>query len=608
MKTRVADYIAKFIYEKGIKDVFLLSGGGIMNLTDGLVCNKNLNYYCMHHEQAISMAIEAYGRLTNNLGVGYFTTGPGATNALTGLAGAWLDSSPCLFISGQAKRKEAVYKQNIPGLRQVGVQEINILPIVEPITKYAAFIDNPDDIRYHLEKAFYLAKKARPGPVWLDIPADVQGAIIDSDNLRSFQPSEDAPEKPVLHKKDVNEIVRLIGSSSRPVILIGQGVRIAGAGADLLKFVERHSIPVITTFLGIDVIENNHPCYVGRIGIKGTRAGNLAMQNADLLISIGTSLPIAEIGYEYDQFARDAKKIVVDIDLTSHKKKTIKIDKLVEADAKDFLKKLDSLLSERDKKSKSKQLAFGEWLSKCISWRKKYPVCLPEYERLKGKINIYYFIDRLCRKLNKNDVVVTDAGSAFYAGSQAVIIRKGMRYITSGGFATMGYSLPASIGLSAALGNKRIMCINGDGSFQQNIQELQTIVHYKFPIKIFVLNNDGYLSIRFTQERYFDKRLIGESAKSGVSFPDAKKIAKAYGIKFVRVSQNSKLDSVLDKVISYDGPVICEIITPAKQLIIPTIMSIKKEDGTMVSKPLEDMYPFLDRDEFNDEMVIKPLD
>lgn len=606
MKIRVADYIAKFIYEKGIKDVFILSGGGIMNLTDGLVCNKKLNFYCMHHEQAISMAIEAYGRLTNNMGVGYFTTGPGATNALTGLAGAWLDSSPCLFISGQAKRREAVYKQNVIGLRQVGVQEINIVPIVESITKYTAFIDNPEDIRYHLEKAFYLAHKARPGPVWLDIPADVQSALIEADNLRPFQPSEDGLEKPMLKKQDVEDVVNWIRSSSRPVILIGQGVRIAGATADLLKLVEKHRIPVITTFLGIDVIENNHPEYVGRIGIKGTRAGNLAMQNSDVLISIGTSLPVAEIGYEYDQFARNAKKVVVDIDLSSHKKKTIKIDKLIEADAKDFIKNLYSALSAQGKKSK--KLIFKEWLDKCISWREKYPVNLPEYEHLKGKINIYHFVDRLSRKLAAGDVVVTDAGSAFYAGSQAVIIKKGIRYITSGGFATMGYSLPASIGLCAALGKKRIMCINGDGSFQQNIQELQTVVHYKLPLKIFILNNNGYLSIRFTQERYFDNRLIGEGPMSGVSFPDAKKIAKAYGIKFVRVSDNSKLDQALDEVIGYEGPVICEIMTPEKQLIIPTCISTKREDGSMVSKPLEDMYPFLDRNEFNKEMIIKPID
>jgi acetolactate synthase-1/2/3 large subunit len=341
---------------------------------------------------------------------------------------------------------------------------------------------------------------------------------------------------------------------------------------------------------------------VGRIGIKGDRAGNLAIQNSDLLIIIGSSLPVAEIGYDYAQFAREARIVVADIDTTSHKKNTIKIDLLIEGDAKEFINRVAQLLDKQ-------RVIFDEkWLDTCISWRNKYPVCLPEYEDLKGKINIYYFIDKLYQKLNVDDVVVTDAGSAFYAGSQGIKIKQGMRYITSGGLATMGYSLPASIGVSVALDNKRVMCITGDGSFQQNIQELQTVVHYRLPLKMFILNNEGYLSIRFTQGKYFDKRFIGESSISGVSFPDAEKIAKAYGIKFARVSDNGQLDHILDDALNYNGPVICEIMTPREQLIIPTVASEKKDDGTMVSKPLEDMYPFLDRDEFKKVMMIEPID
>jgi len=598
-RVRVTDYIAKFICDYGVKHVFMLSGGGIMHLTDGLACHKDLQVVCCHHEQAASMALEAYSRTSGHFGVGYFTTGPGATNAITGLAGAWLDSVSCLFISGQVKRKEAVYNVKISGLRQFGVQEINILPIVKSITKYSVIVNNPEDIKYHLEKAVYLSKEGRPGPVWLDIPLDVQMAIIEPEYLKGF--TSPKKKKEILNS-DIKQVVQYIKSSSRPVILAGQGIRISGAIDDLLEFVGKYNIPIVTTYLGIDIIDSSHPQYVGRIGIKGDRAGNLAIQNSDLLIVIGSGLPVAEIGYDYAQFAREAKIIIVDIDTSSHKKNTINIDLLIESDAKEFINKLSKLLD------KKRVIFDKKWLDICISWRNKYPVCLPEYNELKDKINIYYFIDKLSKKLNADDVIVTDAGSAFFARSQCVKIKKGMRYTTSGGFATMGYSLPASIGISVALNKKRVMCITGNGSFQQNIQELQTAVHYRLPLKIFILNNEGYLSIRFTQEKYFDKRFIGESSLSGTSFPDAEKIAKAYGIKFVRVSDNGQLDNILDDILNYNGPVICEIMTPKKQLIIPTVASEKKDNGTMVSKPLEDMYPFLDRYEFKSNMIIKPLE
>jgi len=599
MKIRVADYITRFIVNTGIKHVFMLSGGGIMHLTDGLACNKDLDVYCLHHEQSISMAIEAYSRYTGNFAVGYFTTGPGATNAITGLAGAYLDSVPCLFISGQAKIKETVYKIGIKGIRQIGVQEFNILPIVESITKYSAFVENPNDIRMHLEKAMYLAKAGRPGPSWLDIPLDVQGAMIDPHTLKGYVPEQENM-KPAI--ADIEHLAALINSAKRPVICAGYGVRIAGAKDTLHEIAEVHKIPVVTTYLGIDLIESSHPQYIGRIGIKGDRAGNLAVQNSDLLIVIGSSLPVAGIGYEYDKFAREAKIVVADIDLSSHLKRTIHIDLLIKSDAKLLLEGLLSAL-------KRYHPCFDpKWFPACIGWKNKYPVCLPEYSKMKKQVNIYYFVERLCSKLGARDIVVTDAGSAFYAGSQAVKIKKGMRYITSGGFASMGYSIPASIGVSIASGKKRVMCITGDGSFQQNIQELQQIVYYKLPVKIFVLNNEGYLSIRFTQERYFNNRLIGESRVSGVSFPKTKKIAKAYGITFFKVKSNRELDITLNKVLKFRGPVICEIIMPKDQLIIPTVASEKKDDGSMVSKPLEDMYPFLNRDEFKRNMFVKPVE
>jgi acetolactate synthase-1/2/3 large subunit len=486
----------------------------------------------------------------------------------------------------------------IPGLRQVGVQEINIIPIVESITKYSAFIDDPEDIRYHLEKAFYLAKEGRPGPVWLDIPSDVQEAMIEPDLLKSFVTDK---KSSVISDKEIEMVAQYLKSASRPAILAGHGVRISGAIDDLLRFASEHGIPVVTTFLGIDVIDSSSPVYVGRVGIKGDRAGNLAVQNSDLLVIIGCSLSVAETSDRYDVFGREAKIIVVDIDEASHYKKTVRIDQLIKGDAKQFINKLSLSLDNT--------VNFdGRWLETCTSWKNRFPVCLQEYKDLKGKINIYYFLDRLSRMLNPDDAVVTDAGSAFFAGSQAIKIKQGMRYITSGGFATMGYSLPASIGVSVALGNRRVMCITGDGSFQQNIQELQSIVHYRLPIKIFILNNEGYLSIRVAQAKYFIDRFIGESPSSGVSFPDTKKIAKAYGIKFVHISDNKKLDKVLHDILGYDSPVICEIMAPVDQMIIPTMASEKKDDGTTVSKPMEDMYPFLDRQEFRSIMIIKPLE
>jgi len=594
---RVADYIANFIYENGTKHVFLLSGGGIMHLTDGLACNKKLKKICVHHEQAASMAIESYSRLTGKMGVGFFTTGPGSTNAITGLAGAWIDSTPCLFISGQAKRRDSIYMAKIKGIRQIGVQELNIIPVIIPLTKYSAFIDNPNDIRFHLEKAYFMAKEGRPGPVWLDIPLDVQGAIINPKKLKKFNPPKN---KTIIPEKEIQKISSYLKSAKRPVILAGQGVRISGATENLLTIAKNYKIPIVTTYLGIDIISEDHPCYIGRIGIKGTRAGNLAMQNADLLIIIGSSLPVSEVNFEYNQFAREAKIIVVDTDLSSHKKKTIKIDSLIQADAKYFIKKLSFLI-------KSAPTEFDSiWLGICSMWKNKYPVCLPEYKNLKDKINLYHFIDEISKQLKNNDVVITDAGSVFYAGAQGIKIKNGVRYITSGGLATMGYGLPASIGTSVAT-NERTICITGDGSFQQNIQELQTLTHYNLPVKIFLINNNGYLSIRFTQTKFFDKRFIGTDVESGVSFPNAEKIAKAYGIKFIRTKDSKKLSHIINFVLNYEGPIICEVVTPENQEIIPTVASEKKENGKMVSKPLEDMYPFLDREEFKKNMFIKPL-
>jgi len=482
-------------------------------------------------------------------------------------------------------------------LRQFGVQEANIIPIVQSITKYAVLLNKPEDVKYELEKIVYIAKSGRPGPVWLDVPLDVQGALIESSNLRSFSPDEIEKIKVKPTDEELEHFEKLLRASRRPIIIAGQGIRIAKALDTFKEFIERFNIPVVTPYLGIDVLSSDHFLNIGRIGIKGTRAGNFAVQNSDLVISIGSSLHVGVIGFEYELFAREAKKVVIDIDRTAHLKKTINIDMYINSDAKEFL----------DCIKEFEIIHFDEnWVPTCLKWKEKYPVCLNEYANLKEKINKYYFIEKLSYFTNDDEIIISDAGSAYYAVSQAIKIKTKQRYITSGALATMGYTLPAAIGASVAT-KKRAIGITGDGSFQLNIQELQTLVHHKLPVKLFVLNNEGYLSIRFTQEKFFEKRFIGEGPDSGVSCPDTQKIANAYGIKFFRANKNSELDEIIKMTLEYDGPVICEIMTPRDQLIIPTVSSVKKEDGTMVSKPLEDMYPFLDREEFASNMIVKPV-
>ena len=597
---RVADFIADFIYDElRVNHVFMLTGAGIMHLTDGVACHSKLKAICPHHEQTISMAIDAYSRVTDNFGVGYFTTGPGSTNAITGLAGAWQDSVPCLFISGQSKRAETSSRVNIPGLRQFGVQELNIMPIVSSLCNYSVTLWEPEKVRYELEKAVYYAKSGRPGPVWIDIPMDVQGATIDKNSLEKFNPPIQNKVEPKL--EHINELIKRLKNSKRPVIIAGRGIRLSGAIKQLNEFVEKTGIPVVTPFLGIDNIRHDSLYYVGKTGIKGDRPANFAMQNSDLIISIGSSLHVSVIGYNYEQFAREATKVVIDIDDSSHKKKTIKIDLFIQADAKKTLEKLIKI------SNKEKLNDFSRWAEQCRIWKSKYKVCLQEYSKTKDAINSYYFIDRVCKHSKSGDVFISDAGGTFYSVSQGIQLTKNnQRYIPSGAMATMGFSLPAAIGAAVATGN-RVLAFTGDGSLQQNIQELQTMIEYDLPIKLFVYNNEGYASIRVTQNNYFDKRLIGESPESGISFPDTLKIAEVYGIKAVRVSKSSEVDLVIKEVLDYNGPIICEVIAPHDQKIIPTVSSKVNEDGTMSSRPLEDMAPFLDREEYKSNLFIKEV-
>ena len=595
---RVSDYIAQFISDRlGLKDVFMLSGAGSMHLTDGVACNPKLRAICVHHEQSASMALEAYARTNENFGVGYFSTGPAALNALTGLGGAWQDTVPCLFISGQVKRSTCSHTEGVLGLRQFGVQELDIIPVVSTLCKYAVHLNQPEMVRYELEKAVSIAKSGRPGPVWIDIPMDVQSAFIDPDKLPAFTSIEQVP---TASDDDLDELRNMFMKAERPVIIAGRGIRLAGARELLQTLATEFNVPVVTPYLGIDNLRHDLDVYIGKTGVKGDRPANFTMQNSDLVLAIGTSLHISVVGYEYDQFARAAKKVVIDIDLTSHRKRTIKIDRLIESDAKVALQGLLTRL--RDSRFKS---ISGSWLQRCIAWKIKYPVCLPEYEKIVGAINVYTFMDRLSALAKEGDAFIGDAGSAIYAVSQGLILRhNNQRYIPSSAMATMGYTVPAALGVSAALGDKRVMAITGDGSLQQNIQELQTILHYKLPIKLFVWNNDGYLSIRASQKNYFNERYIGEGPRSGVTIPDTLKICAAYGLPAARVSAVAELDAAIQKAIDHDGPFVLEIITPPEQPIIPTVSSRVNPDGSMSSRPLEDMAPFLDREEFLSNLLI----
>lgn len=597
---KLSDYVVEYLEKQNVKDVFMVSGGGCMHLVNSFGNSQKMKIICTHHEQSAAMAAEAYAKYNNELGVAVVTSGPGATNTITGVLGAFQDSTSCIFISGQSKKKQTVYNSTVPGLRQFGVQEVNIIPIVSSITKYAVMINEPEKIRYYLEKAVYIARSGRPGPVWLDIPLDVQSALINEKELEGFNQSE--LEDKIRIEPENNEIesvIKLLNESKRPVVIAGHGVRLSAAIQELKSFVETCTLPVVTPILGIDLLSDEHQCNIGRVGTKGTRAGNFAMQNADLILSIGSRLAVSVVGHEYELFAREAKVIVVDIDKNEHKKRTIKINKLIRADAKKFLKKINE---ESDKLSKHE-----DWLKQCEVWKKKYPVCLPEYDDDKNGINYYKFIDVLSNKMSAKMPVISDAGSSFYVVSQGVKLKEGQRYITSGAIATMGFGVPAAIGVAAAYPGHTVVTVTGDGSFQQNLQELEVIRFHRMPIKIFVMNNNGYFSIRQTQKKFFNGHFVGESETSGISFPKTAKIADAYGMRYVLIETIQDLDKKLDEILLSDEPVVIEVVLTREQEIIPTNAALLKKDGTMISKPLEDMYPFLSREEFLKNMYIEPV-
>lgn len=592
MIVKISDYIADFLADNGIQDVFTITGGGAMHLNDSLGHNKRLHCIYNHHEQACAIAAEGYCRLSGNLAAVCVTSGPGGTNALTGVLGGWLDSIPMFVLSGQVKQETTIHAAEVK-LRQLGDQEFNITDCVAPMTKYAKFLDDPKEVSYHLEKALYLCKADRGGPVWLDVPLDVQAAKVDTEEMVHFDPSELEQVVPVYDHQITKQIIDKIKTAKRPVILAGTGIRLGKAYDEFLKVIEKLHIPVVTAWNAHDVLWNDHPLYCGRPGTIGTRGGNFVVQNSDLLISLGCRLNIRQISYSYKEFAKRAYKIIVDIDAAELQKPTIRPDLPVHADVKDVLVSL--LESGFDNTSNAEQQKWLKW-GRDIDAR--YPAVLPEYYDMKAPVNPYVFMDRLFRNLDENETIITGNGSACVISFQAAYLKKGQRLFTNSGCATMGYGVPSAIGGNIATKGKRVICLDGDGSIQMNLQELQTIVHNKCDIHLFVLNNEGYHSMRQTQSNLFEGDLCGVSASNGVSFPDMEKIAYAYGIPYFKITSLDDMEEVIVKSLELTGPVMCEVMLDKAQFFAPKLSSRVLPDGKIVSPEIDDLYPFLERAEY----------
>ena len=594
MKMRVADYIVDRLYQAGAEHAFLITGGMIMTLTDALLQHGKQKYICCHHEQAAAMAADAYGRYTGKLGVAYVTAGPAALNTLTGVVGAYVDRAPCIVVSGQSKLSQARVTQP----RQFALQGFNTLPIFEQVTKYAVMLDEVARVKYQVEKCIHLAMSHPVGPVWIECPIDIQAASFDPDDYEGFSP-EPEPAVGARLAAQVAEVEQAIRSSRRPFLLLGAGVRLAGAQDLVRRLALDANLPVLTSRLGMDLIEDEHPLFVGRPGTYGDRAANFTVQNADLMIVIGCRLSVGLIGYDYQDFAPLARKVVVDVDPQELAKPSVVPDIAVQADAGEFL----ALLGEKLAGFRHENQA---WVDQTQSWKRRYPVDLPEYLKEKEGVNSYHFMSVFSQKMPEGALFLLDTGSCFHVHAQAFRVKRGQRHIITGGLSTMGY-MPGAIGVAAASEGRDVYCITGDGSLQMNLQELQTIVHNKLPVKIMVLNNNGYLLIRHSQSNFMEGRLIGEGPETGVSFPELRKIAKAYGIAYLKISRLGELEAKLDRVMELPGPVICEIITPSRQLLIPRVASQKLADGSMVSMPYDDMFPFLPREEYQESRVFDKL-
>ncbi|MBQ0033067.1 MAG: thiamine pyrophosphate-binding protein [bacterium] len=600
---RVADYIWKTLADKGVRHVFLVTGGGAMHLNDALGLEKRIKYVCNLHEQACAMAAEGYARASGTPGVINVTTGPGGTNALTGVMGAWLDSVPMVIVSGQIKRATMITACPHLKLRQLGDQEYNIVDAVKPMTKFAKTVMSVEEVPQVLEDAWRICQEGRPGPVWIDVPLDIQAADMGEEVQGSRFKVQGAGEEVVQGSKfkvqGVAEVVEALKAAERPAIIVGSGVHNAHCEELFLKVAEALNIPVLTSISGIDLIPSDHPLFFGRPGILGERPANLIMQNSDFFIVLGTRMGIRICGYAYETVARAAKKVMVDIDPNELEKPTFRPDVKICADAGDFLKALAAALPSLGPKA--------EWLDYCRRMKAKYPVILPEHRARTDYVSSYVLPEAIMRHVPDPLTVVTSNGIAYTSTFQAIPVRKGMRMFSNEACASMGYGLPAAIGAAFADLGRTVVCFEGDGSIQMNIQELQTILNYKLPLKLFVYNNGGYLSIKTTQRAFFEGRFVGSEAGSGVILPSFERIAAAYGLPYCRLKNNQELDERLPGIFATEGPVLVEVMLDPFEVLGPKAASKKLPDGTMVSAPLEDMAPFLPRDEFSANMMISTV-
>lgn len=594
---KVAHIIADFLVSKGVKHMFTVTGGGAMHLNDAFGHNENLTCIYNHHEQACSIAAEGYARLTGKIAGCCVTSGPGGTNAITGVMGGYLDSIPMFVVSGQVKRETTVWSVPDLGLRQLGDQEFPIVDAVSCMTKYAVMVTDPEEIMYHLEKAWYLANNGRKGPVWLDIPLDVQAAKVEEDSLKHFEgtPEMDelvAKEAPVYDEAKTEDILKKISEARRPVILAGTAVRLAGAEKDLLAAADKLKIPVVTAWNAHDLMPDDNPYYCGRPGTVGTRGGNFVVQSSDLIFVVGCRMNIRMISYNYKAWAKDAYKIVVDIDPAELEKPTVNVDMKINADLKDVLVSINKSGYEADGR-------HDAWLKWCRDIDARFPACLPEYDDIKSPVNPYVFIDKMSKTITENESVICGNGSACVVTFQGMHIKKGTRLFTNSGCAAMGYGFPAAIGCAVAKEGERVICIDGDGSFQMNIQEMQTVIYNKLNLKTFVLNNNGYHSIRQTQTNLFQPPLVGVCDGNGLSFPDLEKLSWAYGMRYVKIDDSSDVEAKVKEVLEGNDPVLCEVVLSDKQTFSPKLSSKVLPDGKIVSPPIEDMFPFLEREEFD---------
>lgn len=594
---RLADFVMSFLESQGVRDIFLVTGGGALFLDDALGMNKNIRYYCCHHEQAVAMAAEAYARVKGDLGVSLVTTGPGGTNTITGVCGSWTDSVPHLIISGQVFLNQTIRNT---GVRQLGVQEINIVDIVKPVTKYAVMVEDPATIQYHLQKAIHIATTGRPGPVWIDIPANVQNAKINELELKEFNPAELLLSQEQNLCEEAAEVAVRLLQAKRPLLHAGQGIKISKAVDDFMSLVEKYRFPFVTARNANDMVGSDHELFVGRPGTFAQRGANFAVQNADVYLAIGTRLSLPQTGYNSKDYARNAWRVMVDIDPAELNKDTLDFHLRIRADAKNFLRELRRQLESLPKTTAP--LASETWVQQCQQWKEKYPVVLPEYKNQLGSVNSYYFIEVLADLLTADDVIVTDMGLAFQGTHQAFKVKKGQKLFTNSGFASMGWGLPAAIGACIAHDSKRTICLAGDGGLQMNLQELATVMHHQFPLKIFVYNNKGYLTQKQSFQLAFG-RVVGSDQETGLSFPDLRKVAAAYGITYFKIEDHANLREKVNEAVNHPGPVLCELIMDTDQLQIPKSQARKRADGSNELPPFEDLFPYLDPQEVKENMI-----